>query len=168
MKPLGLKKPLIAYIIFNALFTVNISQQVAENAKIFLNLMKKYYLFYSGLSKLILSWKLCLIFSISSWRPTKRKISRNFFQRSCIMWSKKGCSVRSSSKPGTKAKSLRSRRTSSITPIGIVTSRKQSFPIWNLWRMKKMRRMKLCDSNVNVLMYSVSIEVSISRESGLC
>lgn len=29
IKPLGLKKPLIAYIVFNALFTVNISQQVS-------------------------------------------------------------------------------------------------------------------------------------------
>ena len=29
IKPLGLKKPLIAYVIFNAFFTVNIGQQVA-------------------------------------------------------------------------------------------------------------------------------------------
>jgi hypothetical protein len=41
IKPLGLKKPLIAYIIFKAFFTVNISQQVSEHAKLYLNLMKK-------------------------------------------------------------------------------------------------------------------------------
>lgn len=41
IKPMGLKKPLIAYVVFNAFFTVNISQQVAEHAKFYLNLMKK-------------------------------------------------------------------------------------------------------------------------------
>lgn len=41
IKPLGLKKPLIAYIVFNALFTVNISQQLPEYSKLYLNLMKK-------------------------------------------------------------------------------------------------------------------------------
>ena len=41
IKPLGLKKPLIAYIIFKTFFTVNISQQLVEHAKMYLNLMKK-------------------------------------------------------------------------------------------------------------------------------
>ena len=41
IKPLGLKKPLIGYILFKAFFTVNISKQVAEHAKLYLNLMKK-------------------------------------------------------------------------------------------------------------------------------
>lgn len=31
LKPLGLKKPLYAYILFNALFTINIHKQVQEN-----------------------------------------------------------------------------------------------------------------------------------------
>jgi hypothetical protein len=41
IKPLGLKKPLIAYIIFKIFFSVNITQQLAEHAKFYLNLMKK-------------------------------------------------------------------------------------------------------------------------------
>jgi hypothetical protein len=41
IKPLGLKKPLIAYILFKTFFTVNITQQLAEHAKLYLNLMKK-------------------------------------------------------------------------------------------------------------------------------
>lgn len=46
IKPLGLKKPLVAFIVFNALFTVNISQQVSEHSKLYLNLMKKYSISY--------------------------------------------------------------------------------------------------------------------------
>ena len=41
IKPLALKKPLIAYILFKAFFTININQQVAECAKFYNNLMKK-------------------------------------------------------------------------------------------------------------------------------
>lgn len=37
-----MKKPLIAYILFKAFFTVNISKQVAQHSKLYLNLMKKY------------------------------------------------------------------------------------------------------------------------------
>jgi hypothetical protein len=43
IKPLGLKKPLIAYVLFKGFYTVNISQQVAESSKLYLNLMKKYF-----------------------------------------------------------------------------------------------------------------------------
>jgi hypothetical protein len=48
LKSLGLKKPLLAYIIFNTLFTVNIANQIAENSKLYLNLIKKYNFFYAG------------------------------------------------------------------------------------------------------------------------
>ena len=41
IKPLGLKKPLVAYILFKAFFTVNISKQLSEYSKFYLNLMKK-------------------------------------------------------------------------------------------------------------------------------
>ena len=41
IKPLGLKKPLIGYIVFKAFFTVNISKQVVEHSRLYLNLMKK-------------------------------------------------------------------------------------------------------------------------------
>ena len=41
IKPLGLKKPLIAYVLFRAFFTVNIKQQLKEAGKLYLNLMKK-------------------------------------------------------------------------------------------------------------------------------
>lgn len=41
LKPLGLKKPLIGYVLFNAFFTVNIAKQVQENAKLYLQLMRK-------------------------------------------------------------------------------------------------------------------------------
>jgi hypothetical protein len=50
LKSLGLKKPLLAYIIFNTLFTVNIANQIAENSKLYLNLIKKYTFFYAGWS----------------------------------------------------------------------------------------------------------------------
>lgn len=41
VKPLGLKKTLVAYAIFKAFFTVNILKQVKEHAKLYLNLVKK-------------------------------------------------------------------------------------------------------------------------------
>lgn len=46
LKSLGLKKPLLAYIIFNTLFTVNIANQIADNSKLYQNLMKKYFFYY--------------------------------------------------------------------------------------------------------------------------
>jgi hypothetical protein len=42
LKSLGLKKPLLAYIVFNTLFSVNIASQIEDNSKLYLNLMKKY------------------------------------------------------------------------------------------------------------------------------
>ena len=42
LKPLGLKKPLYAYVLFNAFFTINIHKQVQENGGMYMNLMKKY------------------------------------------------------------------------------------------------------------------------------
>lgn len=41
LKPLGLKKSLLAYVIFNSIFTVNIAKQVSENGRLYQNLMKK-------------------------------------------------------------------------------------------------------------------------------
>jgi hypothetical protein len=41
VKPLGLKKPLVAYAIFKSFFTVNMSQQLKEQSKFYLNLIKK-------------------------------------------------------------------------------------------------------------------------------
>jgi hypothetical protein len=42
LKPLGLKKSLLAYVIFNSIFNVNIGSQVGtESAQLYLNLMKK-------------------------------------------------------------------------------------------------------------------------------
>lgn len=41
LKPLGLKKALFAYVLFNGFFTVNIAMQAKENAVIYKKLMKK-------------------------------------------------------------------------------------------------------------------------------
>lgn len=41
VKPLGLKKPLVAYAIFKSFFSVNINQQLKEHSKLYLNLVKK-------------------------------------------------------------------------------------------------------------------------------
>jgi hypothetical protein len=38
---LQLKKTLLAYVIFNALFTVNIAKQAKENAQLYNKLMKR-------------------------------------------------------------------------------------------------------------------------------
>jgi translation initiation factor 5 len=78
VKPLGLKKPLIAYTLFKAFYTVNINQQIAETSKLYLNLMKKYNFSHLGSSSLILNWKRCSIWSICSWRQTRIRISLNF------------------------------------------------------------------------------------------
>lgn len=47
LKPLKLKKPLYAYVLFNAFFTVNIHKQAKEYAPMYKHLMKKYAHCYS-------------------------------------------------------------------------------------------------------------------------
>lgn len=41
LKPLGLKKALFAYVIFNALFTVNIAKQIETSAAMYKKLMRR-------------------------------------------------------------------------------------------------------------------------------
>jgi hypothetical protein len=42
LKPLGLKKSLLAYVIFNSIFTINIGNQIGTDSnQLYLNLMKK-------------------------------------------------------------------------------------------------------------------------------
>ena len=41
LKPIGLKKPFYAYVLFNTFFSINIHKQVEEHGKMYLHLMKK-------------------------------------------------------------------------------------------------------------------------------
>ena len=59
IKPLGLKKPLVAYAIFKTFFTVNINQQLRDYGKLYLNLVKKYTIINVDWLISTLSYKLC-------------------------------------------------------------------------------------------------------------
>ena len=41
LKPIGLKKPYYAYVLFNTFFGVNIHKQVKEHGAMYIHLMKK-------------------------------------------------------------------------------------------------------------------------------
>jgi hypothetical protein len=140
VKPLGLKKPLIAYTLFKAFYTVNISQQIADTGKIYLNLMKKYPSPYPGWSSPTPNSKRSSTSSTSSSRPTRRRTSPSSCPPSSTTSSRRDCSARSSSPSGTSPRSRTSTPTSSTTQPGTQTSRRQFRPIWTLSATRRRRK----------------------------
>ncbi len=128
VKPLGLKKPLIAYTLFKAFYTVNISQQLPDTAKLYLNLMKKYLPPHADWWSPTPSWRPSSTSSTSSSRPTRRRTSPSSSPPSSTTSSRRDSSPRSSWSSGTSPRSRTSTPTSSTTPPGTRTSRRQCRP----------------------------------------
>ena len=124
IKPLGLKKPLIAYVVYRAFFTVNISQQLPTVAKLYKNLMKKYPLPYPDSSPSTPSSKPSSILSTSSLRRTRTKTSPSTCQPFCLTSSKRGFFLKNCFSSGRRRRSRTSTRTTSSMQPEMSSSKK--------------------------------------------
>lgn len=139
IKPLGLKKPLIAFILFRAFFTVNITKQVAEHAKFYLNLMKKYLCRHLGSSSRTQKSRPSSTSSTCSSKRTRIRITPSFCPPFSIPSPRRAFSARLSSSAGLKVKFRTSKSIFCTTWPGTAISRRQCSPTWSPLKMRRMR-----------------------------